>query len=85
MQRWGKDNEERAAVAQKAQDSYAIARQAMEQIKGIEAILKSVREELSDCRLENAELGVQLGRLQRQVDAMQIPIPKPIGRPRRVA
>lgn len=62
--RWGKDAEERSAVALKAQDSYSIARQAMGRVEALEARLTAMEEEL-------AANDATIGRLQRRVAALE--------------
>lgn len=64
VQRWGKDQEERSAVALKAQSAYSTARQAMEKITGLEATIAELREELTD---ERAARAATLSRLERSV------------------
>ncbi len=39
---WGKDNEERAAVAKKAQDAYALARALDGRLAAVEASIKEL-------------------------------------------
>ena len=66
-QRWGKDQEERSAVAQKAQDAYAVARQAMSKVEAVTAKMEQME-------IENAELRRDLVSLQRQfLDATETP------------
>jgi hypothetical protein len=79
---WGKDDEERSAVALKAQSAYAAARQAMEKITGVEVLVASLREELVSSREETGRLLARVRALEA-VDTM----PKKMPRipPRRVA
>jgi predicted nucleic acid-binding Zn-ribbon protein len=75
--RWGKDEEERSAVAIKAQDAYAAARQAMEKIVGVEARMAELTEELADERAASAGLRRRVVELERQFLAATEPVPKP--------
>lgn len=77
MRRWGADNEERAACTQKAQDAYALARQAMERINGVEAIASDLRDELAEAHAESAALKHRIAVLERQFMAATEPDPKP--------
>jgi hypothetical protein len=72
-QRWGKDQEERSAVALKAQSAYSTARQAMEKITGLEATIAELREELTD---ERAARAATLLRLERGVAANSVALSK---------
>ena len=71
--KWGHDEEERSAVAKKAQDSYAISRQAMEKIAALELRVLSAEREIAGLRAEHEGLVLQVEQSQRQP------------RPRRVA
>jgi hypothetical protein len=62
-QRWGHDQEERSAVAKKAQDAYAAGRQAIERCAGLEGVVALLREDLAEVRRANAALN-------RRVDAI---------------
>jgi hypothetical protein len=64
-QRWGHDQEERSAVAKKAQDAYAASRQSLERCAGLEGIVALLREDLAEVRRANAVL-------LRRVDAMNV-------------
>jgi len=46
--RWTSDNEERAAVAQKAHDAYAAARQAQSRVDGLESRLADLEAFIED-------------------------------------
>lgn len=63
--RWTSDGEERAAVAKKAQDSYSVARQALEKISHFEMLVVGLREELAESRAEVAVLVAQVRQLER--------------------
>lgn len=69
--RYGADMEERSAIARKAQDSYAISRQAMERIKALEDTVRLLREELEAA---HEKLMLTVERLQRQFDAATEPV-----------
>lgn len=72
--RWGKDQEERAAVAQKAQASYSIARQAMEKIAALESVVIALRQDLTESQGECALLAEQVERLEQQFAAATEPV-----------
>ena len=57
--KWGKDQEERAAVVQKTHDTYALVRRLEEQIRGL------------DERLRGAE--DMIGTLQHAIDSLSEP------------
>lgn len=63
--RWTSDGEERAAVAKKAQDSYSVARQALEKISHFEMLVVGLREELAESREEVTALAQQVRQLER--------------------
>jgi hypothetical protein len=65
--RWGHDQEERAACTKKAQDAYAIGRQAMEKISGLEAAVGALTAELD-------RVTAALQRLERRFEATTEPV-----------
>ena len=80
--RWGHDQQERSAVAQKAQDSYAISRQAMEKIRVSDERSAGLSVEVEDLRAEVAGLQRRLALLERQFEAATEPVAK---RPKKAA
>lgn len=66
-------------MALKAQNSYALARQAMEKIAALESDMLSAREEMAGLRADNEALVRHVGRLQRGMGVRRGP-----GRPRKV-
>ena len=75
--RYGVDNEERSAIAKKAQDSYAISRQAMEKIRVTDERSAGLSVEVEDLRAEVAGLQRRLALLERQFEAATEPVAKP--------
>lgn len=71
MTRWGKDQEERSAVAQKAQDAYASARQAMSKAEGAEASAGAVAAEIADLRALVARLSADLSLARRDIATLR--------------
>lgn len=57
MTRWGAEQEERSAIAKKAQDAYALGRQAMEKADRALAMIE--------------ELSVEVERLRHQINGME--------------
>ena len=74
---WGKDNEERAAIAQKAQAGYAAARQAMEKATAADARSERLATELMEVRAEYAALSRRLDRLAAAFEAATEPVKRP--------
>ena len=74
---WGKDNEERAAVAQKAQAGYAAARQAMEKATAADARSERLAGELMEVRAEYAALSRRIDRLAAAFEAATEPVKRP--------
>lgn len=88
MTKWGFDQEERAACTKKAQDAYALSRQAMEKIVALESAIVSIRGEmlslrgeLADSRADHAALKVRMDYLVKSFS----PAAKPVVRARRAA
>ena len=75
-QRWGRDNEERSAVAQKAQDAYAAARQALAAVDGILSDMTRLREALEASEARETALGARVRLLERQFIAATEPAPR---------
>ena len=69
--RWGKDNEERAAVSQKAHDAYAAARRAASVADGVASDVAQLRAEIADLRAE-------LSALRRSLVSAEVKRPAPI-------
>lgn len=49
-QRWGRDNEERTAVAAKAQAAYALARKLTEQVEAMQARIMQLEDVISELK-----------------------------------
>ena len=73
--RWGKDQEERAAVAQKSHDAYAAARQALAKAESAEA-------RVAELEADVAALSAMVRRLSAIAEP---PAPLPVRKLRKVA
>lgn len=76
--RWGKDNEERAACAQKAQDAYAAARQAQARVDAAEGAVTALRADLVNARETVAQMQRTVATLALRIDELELArAPKP--------
>lgn len=71
--KWGKDNEERAAVAQKAHDAYATASAAREAIAGVMERCEALEAALDEAHHDLAQLHKTLGALSLRVTELERP------------
>lgn len=72
--RYGQDQEERSAIALKAQAAYAQGRQAMEKIAALETVMVALRQDLTESQGECALLAEQVERLEQQFAAATEPV-----------
>ena len=67
--RWGRDQEERQAVAQKAQDAYAAARSASARADGAAAAVDGMQAEIAALHRVVTHLALRVDELERVPEA----------------
>ena len=73
---WTKDTEARTIIAQKAQDAYSAARQALARIDGLEAQVNQLSTDLMESRAFGAALSRRVDKLAAAFEAATEPQPR---------
>ena len=71
--KWGKDNEERAAVARKAHDAYATASATREAMAGVMERCEALEAALDEAHHDLAQLHKALGALSLRITELERP------------